>query len=294
VAALVLAFGPGLAVSGRAQPAGPNLLQNPGFHTDLAGWTHDAEVTWTPEDANGSPASGSARLFSRDPYIAPSLGQCVPVTPGTRYRAGVASRWQDGTVDLVIRFHAQADCLGTAFFPVSYADVTRRNVWSRESVSATAPVGAVSAFVLVSGVLAIFPSVNDQIDDFYFMVEPPTRFFTLTPCRVIDRAALRTGADQVYSLFELGCGVPRTARAVAVNLTVISRDAVGHLGYYTAGPPPSFLPPTYSALNFGPGQTRATSAVIDLNDATEFAMYVALAPVTSSVDVIVDVNGYFE
>jgi hypothetical protein len=105
---------------------------------------------------------------------------------------------------------------------------------------------------------------------------------------------LRTGADQVFSVSELGCGVPPTARAVAVNLTVISTDAVGHLGYYTAGPPPSFIPPDYSAINFGPGQTRATNAIIDLNDATKFAVYVALAPVAASVEMIVDVNGYFE
>ena len=50
----------------------------------------------------------------------------------------------------------------------------------------------------------------------------------------------------------------------------------------------------YSALNFGPGQTRAALAIIDLNDEAEFALYVATSPATTPVDVIVDVTGYFE
>ena len=47
-----------------APAAAQNLLQNPGFTTDLSGWTVNAgagSIAWNALDASGSASSGSAR-----------------------------------------------------------------------------------------------------------------------------------------------------------------------------------------------------------------------------------------
>ena len=52
-----------LAIPAAAQ----NLLQNPGFATDLSGWTltpGTGSIAWNALDADGSASSGSARLVT--------------------------------------------------------------------------------------------------------------------------------------------------------------------------------------------------------------------------------------
>lgn len=66
-----------------------NLVTNPDFDTDLAGWSPSAEgtITWNELDSEGSALSGSARIET-DPSPGPggaSLEQCLPVVGGAVY-----------------------------------------------------------------------------------------------------------------------------------------------------------------------------------------------------------------
>lgn len=85
------------------------------------------------------------------------------------------------------------------------------------------------------------------------------------------------------------CGVPSTATAVAVNLTVVQPAAPGHLVLY-AGDAAS--PPLTSNISFSPGVTRATNAVVPLAlDGGTVSVKNASA---GSVHLVLDVNGYFQ
>ncbi len=119
-------------------------------------------------------------------------------------------------------------------------------------------------------------------------------FYTLAPCRMLDTRetadgpALVSGIERTVTLHGR-CGVPPTARALAVNVTVIQPGGAGHLALYPAGSPP----PLASSINFSPGRTRANNAILPLSadGAVALQAYVAGG---GAVQVLVDVSGYFE
>lgn len=140
----------------------------------------------------------------------------------------------------------------------------------------------------------------------------PLSFFLVEPCRMVDT---RTGGYPIYPTnyspvgaatgglvffvvkenptINKWCGVPREARALAVNVTATEATAEGHLTLwdYSAsalGPPPT------SNLNFSPGKTVANFAIVPLADTAsiDMAAYVVINA-GARVDLLLDVVGYF-
>ncbi len=114
-------------------------------------------------------------------------------------------------------------------------------------------------------------------------------FYATTPCRAIDTrtepaGAAAAGATAIRWFYGV-CGIPSTARAVSVNVTVIPR--AGTLGYFTMWPA-GFGQPAVSTLNAIDGSITSNAAIVPLNS-TGFLSYFA----TDRTDVLIDVNGYF-
>jgi hypothetical protein len=84
------------------------------------------------------------------------------------------------------------------------------------------------------------------------------------------------------------CGIPPSARAVSLNLTVTQPTRAGNLRLY----PADIAVPVVSSLNYVAGLTRANHAVATLSDSGAVAILCAQASGTAHV--IVDVDGYFE
>ncbi len=131
---------------------------------------------------------------------------------------------------------------------------------------------------------------------FVARLDAPAEFFTLPPCRVIDtRGApgpyggpgLVAGGDRVFTVAGR-CGVPASARAIAINLTVAAPDAAGNLRLYPAG----FTLPLVSSINYSAGQTRANNAIVALSAAG--AVAVRCTQASGAAQLILDVSGYFE
>jgi hypothetical protein len=126
---------------------------------------------------------------------------------------------------------------------------------------------------------------------------PPTSFYGLaSPCRLFDTRqpagpyggpALAPGADR--TLVAAGhCGVPSGAASIAVNVAVTQGSGVGNLILFPAGT----AAPNASTINYGAGRTRANNAVVALGTNGDFT--VRTSQPAGSVDVIVDVAGYFQ
>ncbi|MEA2563215.1 MAG: hypothetical protein QOH06_4719 [Acidobacteriota bacterium] len=117
----------------------------------------------------------------------------------------------------------------------------------------------------------------------------PSSFYTVTPCRVLDTRSEGTpwsGAERRRVALGGNCGVPATARAVAVNVTAVDATGAGHFTFWPVGGPQ----PAASAVNYAPGKTRASAAILPLaDDATLLAQ-----PSGGTVHLILDVTGYFE
>jgi Tol biopolymer transport system component len=137
---------------------------------------------------------------------------------------------------------------------------------------------------------------NVASDAFAFDNGSPGDFFTVTPCRRLDTRqpphapGVASGEVRLVPMFNL-CGIPETARAVAVNVTAVSPTMAGHLAVFAGDQVPSGA----SILNFGPGQTRATLNVSGLALAGTGGIAVAATlAAPGEVDVLIDVVGYFE
>jgi PKD repeat protein len=119
----------------------------------------------------------------------------------------------------------------------------------------------------------------------------PARFNTVTPCRVLDtrtgQVPLVAGAAARVIPVANSCGVPATATAVAINLTVVGPTTAGSVTVYPADAAQSQL----GTIAFLSGQTRAVGTVTTLS----FDSLGQLAAVVSAgqTDLLVDVNGYF-
>jgi hypothetical protein len=123
------------------------------------------------------------------------------------------------------------------------------------------------------------------------VVPVPTSFVPLTPCRVADtRLSGGTLAPgEVRRLTLAGsCGIPATARAVALNVTAVGVSGAGLVSVTPGGT----SGPAHSGPSWSGSGVRAANAVIGL--AAGGAADVSCDSPGGAVHVVIDVSGYFE
>jgi hypothetical protein len=116
------------------------------------------------------------------------------------------------------------------------------------------------------------------------------------PCRIADTRgvtgpyggpALSSGATRVFTLAGQ-CGIPSSARAASLNVTVTGSTTLGHLRLYPAGT----AVPLVSTINYRLGQTRANNAIVTLGATGGLEVFCGQA--TGTVHLVLDTNGYFQ
>jgi beta-propeller repeat-containing protein len=125
---------------------------------------------------------------------------------------------------------------------------------------------------------------------------PQVGLYTVTPCRVADTRnpsgpyggpALAANSGRVFQITGQ-CGIPSTAEAVVLNVTVTGANASGDLRIYPTG---AGLPAA-SAINYMGGKTRANNGSYALGSTGGLTVHCDQS--SGSVHVILDVSGYFE
>ncbi len=177
------------------------------------------------------------------------------------------------------------------------APATAVNVVSPTTITAVTPAHALG---IVDVVVSVAGSPAATLAGGYFYLTPPpaTRFYTLRPCRLVDTRsssavglgspALAASSRRNFSLANV-CGIPTTARALSVNMTVTGATSAGFVTLF----PGDGIKPSTSNGNFAAGQTRANNAVVLLST-NGTGVLAALNGSVGSVHLILDVNGYFE
>ncbi len=151
------------------------------------------------------------------------------------------------------------------------------------------PGAAVPNAVFGYGRLNVSAAVNTA-------VPPPASFYTLTPCRVADTrnpagpsGGPALAAASVRSFPVTGaCGIPSSATAVAINLTVVLPTDAGDLRVFPAGG----AAPVASAINFRPGIVRANNAVVPLGAGGQISVQCDMP--SGITHFFFDVYGYFQ
>ena len=125
-------------------------------------------------------------------------------------------------------------------------------------------------------------------------VGPPALLFVpVTPCRIADtRGAnglfggptLASGSTRNFAVPNSACGIPSTAAAYSLNVTVVPQQPLAYLTVWAAGA----TQPVVSTLNSTDGRIKANAAIVPAGTGGGVSIFV-----TDTTDVILDVNGYF-
>ena len=158
---------------------------------------------------------------------------------------------------------------------------------------------ATANFTLTDGALGDDTAVDGRIVDPGgpgIPAPPGAAFYTVAPCRVADTRdpfgpfggpIMPASRERTFTVGGR-CGIPFTAKAVSINLTIAGPTALGHLSLYPGGT----SPPLVSSINFRPGQTRANNAIVLLG--VGGTLTVSNGQPAGTTEFIIDVNGYFE
>ena len=137
---------------------------------------------------------------------------------------------------------------------------------------------------------------NSQPASFTTAAAAALDFYPVTPCRVADTRvaagftgafgapALSSGQTRTFVIPASPCGIPATAVAYSLNITVVPH---GYLGVLTTWPAGQSMP-NVSTLNSYDGRIAANAAIVPAG--TGGAINVNVSDTT---DLIIDVNGYF-
>ncbi len=128
-------------------------------------------------------------------------------------------------------------------------------------------------------------------------VSAATKFNAITPCRVVDTRsapgplggpALGALAARPFVATGGSCGIPAGAVAISANVTAVNPTVAGDLVAYPNG---LASPPGTSTLSFRAGRTRANNTIVYLASDGSF---VVRNNASGSLDLVVDVNGYYK
>ena len=167
--------------------AAQNLVQNPGFASDLSSWApfmaFGLTEQWSSIDAGGDIHSGAiqgtlpATGTFRNPIYA---AQCVVVQPGTRYAFGTSVLLPSGTTPadafatVFINVFPNTGCSGNQSMNIVAPNVTTLDAWTATSTTVT--TGAADQSVQVN--LRVFAPFDTTLisyfDDVFVIVDPLT------------------------------------------------------------------------------------------------------------------------
>jgi YVTN family beta-propeller protein len=121
----------------------------------------------------------------------------------------------------------------------------------------------------------------------------PLQFVPLTPCRVADTRnpngpfggpPISGGTTRDFTIPASACGVPQTAAAYSLNVTVVPQGFLGYLTVWPAGEDQ----PTVSTLNSYDGRVKADAAIVPAGAGGAISIFAY-----NTTHVILDINGYF-
>jgi len=151
------------------------------------------------------------------------------------------------------------------------------------------------------GVVSVYASdATDVIIDINGYFAPPQAgalaFYPITPCRVVDTRSgqgtsglfgppqMAGGETRSFPVSSSPCGVPSSAQAYSVNMTVVPPGPMQYLSTWPAG----LSQPVVSTLNAYNGQVAANAATVPAGVGGAIDVFV-----TDPTDLVIDINGYF-
>ena len=118
-------------------------------------------------------------------------------------------------------------------------------------------------------------------------------FIPVTPCRIADTRkadgpfggpSLASGTTRSFVIPNSACGIPSTASAYSLNVTVVPDGSLFYLTVWPTGE----SQPLVSLLNSIDGRIKADAAIVPAGTGGAVSFYAA-----GETDLVLDINGYF-
>lgn len=277
----------------RSCPAATTINGVPNVTGTLMSYCHLAGIGCTTSNVlhPGSVALLQPKIQSKVNVCIFPVGTPQPVVPTIAAITPASGKTTGGTVVTITGTDFQSGATvsfgGTAASSVTFNGATK--------LTATAPARATGSV----SVVVTNPGGQSATRNPGFFYAPPaaaTDLFTVTPCRLLDtRNANGTwggpllGAAGQRSFPATGrCGVPSTATAIVVNVTVVGPTSTGYLSIV----PGNAFDLGTTALNYLTGVVRSNNAILRLS--TDGAGTIIIRNNgTGTTHVAVDVTGYY-
>jgi hypothetical protein len=291
----IFRFGGGTCTSGAAAgdavfayPHGPDGIPVPAgaSNVQLSFWQRrefdtgsGGMLALAASDLSNSCVPIGPRSISGDGYNALIHSTCLTQELfGQPFFTGTSSSFTNTVVDLDLTWAVNFGSAGSSaghviepiFFGITDCGVPPQTGWFLDDVTVTACTAAPA---------------------------PAYGFYTVTPCRLLDTRlpagpgggpALGPAASRDLILAGQ-CGIPPTARAVSVNVTVVQPAMTGSLLLYADDQP---VPPLANTISFNTGAVRANNTILALGNGTGGA--IAQNQSAGNVQLLIDVNGYYQ
>lgn len=160
--------------------------------------------------------------------------------------------------------------------------VANYHVVSPTYLTATVPAGATTGKISVTVPSGTLTTPGD------FQVIAPLAFVPVPPCRLLDTRPIHKpilgGTSQPFTLSLLGgCGIPVSAAAFSLNLTVLPEKTLGYLTVWPTGE----IQPFVSTMNSPDGRTKANAAIVPAGN-NAVSVYAS-----DTTNLLIDTDGYF-
>jgi len=118
-------------------------------------------------------------------------------------------------------------------------------------------------------------------------------FVPVTPCRIADTRnatgpfggpALASQSSRSFAIPSSACGIPFTAAAYSLNVTVVPSATLGYVTVWPTGQ----AQPLVSTLNSLDGRIKSNAAIVPAGTSGAVSVFA-----TDATNVILDINGYF-
>jgi hypothetical protein len=157
------------------------------------------------------------------------------------------------------------------------------------------PAGAIQLVASATGFQSVTQNVTvvaGATTTANFTLTPALRFVATPQCRVADTRNpngpfggpfMSAGSTRSFAVPNSTCGIPSTAQAYSVNVTVVPKVKLAYLTMFPCGQTQPFV----STLN-SDHRVKAAAAIVPAGTNGAVCIYV-----TDDTDVVLDINGYF-
>jgi len=165
-----------------------------------------------------------------------------------------------------------------------------------DSVAGSAFVGYFPDAVAVNPASNTIYVANNQSNNVSVVAgasSDPLQFIPVTPCRVADTRlphgpfggpTLSAGTSRDFAIPNSVCGIPSTASAYALNVTVVPHGFLGYISLWPTGQNQPYV----STLNSTDGRIKADAAIVPAGTGGAISVFAS-----HTTDVVLDINGYF-